>query len=75
MKQVNLALIKRRRKEMRITLKEMAEMLGFKDASTYYRYEQGKYKFDATHIPVVAKALKLKITEIFFDDSIAKLAK
>lgn len=74
MQTVNLALIKQRRKEMRISLQEMAETLGWRNASNYYKYEKGEYEFDATHIPVVAKKLKLKMNEIFFDQSFAKLA-
>lgn len=74
MKQVNLVLIRARRKEMRITLQEMADTLGFRNASNYYKYEKGEYKFDASHIPVVAQKLKLKMNEIFFDQNFAKSA-
>jgi transcriptional regulator with XRE-family HTH domain len=74
MKQVNLVLIRSRRKEMKITLQEMADTLGFRNASNYYKYEKGEYKFDASHIPVVAKKLKLKMNEIFFDQNFAKTA-
>lgn len=65
MKGVDLAQIKLRRKEMKITLKEMATTLGFKNASTYYKYEKGDYKFDADHIPIVAAKLKLRMRDIF----------
>lgn len=74
MKQVNLAIIKQRRKEMRFNQQEMAEMLGFKNASTYCKYESGAYKFDADHIPIVANKLKLKVNDIFFDKTVAKIA-
>lgn len=74
MKQVNLVLIKQRRKEMRITLQEMANALGFKNASNYYKYEKGEYKFEAEHIPVIARMLKLKMSEIFFASDFAKSA-
>lgn len=66
MHEINLTLIKQRRKEMRLTLQEMAEHLGFKDASTYWKYENGVYQFNAGHIPVVATKLKLRMNEIFF---------
>lgn len=75
MQELNLVLIKQRRKEMRITLQEMAEELGFKDASTYWKYEKGVYKFNADHIPKVAAKLKLKMSEIFFAPTLAKIAK
>lgn len=74
MNKVNLVLIKKRRKEMRITLQEMAMELGFKNASNYYKYENGDYKFDATHLPIVAKKLKLKVRDLFFEEEIAKIA-
>lgn len=65
MKEINLALIKKRRKEMRITLQDMAIYLGFKNASNYYKYESGKYRFNAEHLPLIADKLKLKMNEIF----------
>lgn len=65
MNEVNFDLIKMRRKEMRLTLKDMAEMLGFKDASTYYKYEKGIYKFRAEHLPLLASKLKLRMKDIF----------
>jgi DNA-binding XRE family transcriptional regulator len=74
MNTVDLAKIKQRRKEMRINQQEMAELLGLKNASTYCKYENGAYKFDADHIPVVAKKLKFKVSEIFFENGISKSA-
>jgi transcriptional regulator with XRE-family HTH domain len=74
MKELNLVLIKQRRKEFRISLLEMAVLLGFKNASTYYKYEIGQSRFKAEHIPIVASKLKLKMNEIFFTQEIAKLA-
>lgn len=74
MKEINLILIKQRRKEFRISLLEMAILLGFKNASTYYKYEIGQSKFKAEHIPIVANKLKLKMNDIFFTQEIAKLA-
>lgn len=71
---VDLAKIKRRRKEMRINQQEMAETLGFKNASTYCKYENGVYKFDADHLPIVANKLKFKLGEIFFENRISKIA-
>lgn len=75
MNEINLELIKQRRKEMRLTLKEMAEALGFKDASTYWKYENGVYKFNADQIPVVCMTLKLRVNEVFFDQRISKIAR
>lgn len=71
---INLVAIKKRRKEMRVTLQEMATELGFKNASNYYKYEKGIYKFDAQHIPAILKKLKLKHNDIFFSSDFAKIA-
>lgn len=65
LKEVNLSQIKQRRKEMKLTLMDMAIELGFKSASNYYKYETGAYEFDANHIPVLMKKLKLKMKDIF----------
>jgi transcriptional regulator with XRE-family HTH domain len=65
MNEVNFELIKLRRKEMHLTLQDMAELLGFKDASTYYKYENGTYKFKANHLPLLASKLKLRMNQIF----------
>lgn len=65
MQEVNLTQIKLKRKEMKFTLKEMASTLGFKNASTYYKYENGTYKFNANHIPLIASKLKLRMKDIF----------
>ena len=65
MNEVNFDLIKLRRKEMRLTLQDMADTLGFKDASTYYKYEKGTYKFKAQHLPLLASKLKLRLKDIF----------
>ena len=74
MNTVDLAKIKKRRKEMRFNQQEMAETLGFKNASTYCKYEKGDYKFDANHIPIVANKLKFKVSDIFFENRISKIA-
>lgn len=66
MQEINLKLIKDRRKENGLTLQKMAENLGFKDASTYYKYEKGIYKFKAEHIPVLSERLNIILDEIFF---------
>lgn len=75
MSEVNLVLIKQRRKEMRIPLQEMAETLGLRNASSYMKYENGTYKFKAEQLPIVSNKLRLKMNEIFFVNNIAKIAK
>lgn len=45
MGKLNLSFIIRKRKEYGLSLQEMALMLGFKNASTYLKYENGCYSF------------------------------
>jgi transcriptional regulator with XRE-family HTH domain len=62
---VNLEFIARRRLETGITLQDMAESLGFKNASTYLKYEKGEYDFKANHLPVLARKLKCDLRDLF----------
>ena len=57
MKMLNLEFIAKRRSELKLTLLEMATALGFKNASTYMKYEKGEYAFRANHLQVIAKVL------------------
>lgn len=73
MKTLDLDYIKNRRIELGITLQEMAEKLGFKNGSTYLKYESGTYSFKADQLPVLSKSLNCNITD-FFIKNIAKTA-
>ncbi len=74
MKKLNLNLIYKKRKAKQITLQEMAETMGLKNASTYMKYEKGEYSFRAEHLPILAKTLNCEIQDLFFEDRLAKLA-
>ncbi|USG65843.1 helix-turn-helix transcriptional regulator [Brevibacillus ruminantium] len=65
MERINLKFIARRRIEIGITLKEMAESLGFKNASTYLKYEKGDYDFKANHLPILARKLNCQLRDLF----------
>lgn len=71
---VNLKFIKGRRQELNISLQEMAQSLGFKNASTYMKYEEGSYSFKANHLPILANKLDGNI-ENFFIEKFAETAK
>ncbi|WP_313804727.1 helix-turn-helix transcriptional regulator [Cytobacillus sp.] len=73
MQSLNHDFIKTRRQSLDISLQEMAEKLGFKNASTYLKYENGSYAFKADQLPVLSKVLKCKISD-FFKQKIAKTA-
>lgn len=62
---LNLEFIKNRRYELGISQQKMAEKLGFKNASTYFKYETGIYSFKADMIPVLAKTLNCNIENFF----------
>ncbi|OMC76491.1 transcriptional regulator [Paenibacillus odorifer] len=70
---LNLEFIKKRRQELNLSLQEMAESLGFKNASTYMKYEDGTYSFKANHLPILANKLEAKI-EDFFIENFAEIA-
>lgn len=62
---LNLSYIKNRRIQLGITLQDMASNLGFKNSSTYMKYENGTYSFKAEQLPYLAKHLNCKITDFF----------
>lgn len=61
----NLAYIAKRRKEQRVTQQEMAKKLGFRQASTYSKYENGDYKIKAEMLPQIADILRCQVTNFF----------
>lgn len=69
----DLSYIKRKREELNLTHQEMAEKLGYKNGSTYLKYENGTYLFRADILPILAKALNCDISN-FFTSNVAKIA-
>jgi transcriptional regulator with XRE-family HTH domain len=69
---LNLEFICKRRMELGLTLQEMAEGLGFKNASTYLKYEKGDYSFKANHIPVLARKLRCTLDLLFLNNYLLK---
>ncbi|OIJ07643.1 transcriptional regulator [Anaerobacillus arseniciselenatis] len=65
--------IKQRRIELNITMQDMAKILGFKNASTYLKYENGEYSLKANHLPKLADTLKCKIDDLFFIKIISEI--
>lgn len=72
MNQVNLEFIRKRRSEMGISMQKMAEHLGFKNASTYLKYEKGVYSFKAEHLPILADVFACELQD-FFICNVAKI--
>lgn len=65
MTQLDLEFIKRRRKEIKLTQDNMAKKLGMNGKSVYSTYEKGIYTLDSNHGPLIAKALKVKIEDLY----------
>jgi transcriptional regulator with XRE-family HTH domain len=65
--QINLDFIKKRRLELGYTNQIMAEKLGFKNASNYYKYETGEYSFKASMLPVLSKILNCDMKNFFIN--------
>ena len=65
MEKINLAFIGKKRKEKNLSLQYMAEKLGFKNASTYLKYESGVYGFKADMLPVLSKVFKCDMRKFF----------
>lgn len=65
MSRFNLNYIANRRKELKLTSEDMAKALGFSNGSVYWKYEHGVYKLNADVLPLLAKALKCKISYFY----------
>lgn len=62
---LRLDYIRKRRIEAGLSLQYVGKQLGFKNASTYFKYETGKYAFKAEMLPTLAKVLNCKIEDFF----------
>lgn len=62
---IDLDFIKNRRIELGLSITEMAKSLGFKDGSSYWRYEKGEYKLKAYMLPKIAEILNCNIENFF----------
>lgn len=65
MKELNLEYIRSRRNQLGLSQLKMAEMLGFKNSSTYLKYERGVYSFKAEQLPFLANILNCDISDFF----------
>ncbi len=65
MKKLDLEFIRKRRKQLGLTLQDMATATDLKDPANYYRYERGAHRFRANHLPVLAEMLSCEIEHLF----------
>lgn len=64
-KQFNLDFLKQQRKRLGFSMRDMARILGFKHASTYFRYEKGYSSFKVDHLTTLAKHLGCDVSDFF----------
>lgn len=69
---INLDLIKQKRLEKGYSNSDMARMLKLRDKVAYYRRENGDYKFQATELPFLSKALDIPLAN-FFTFNVSKI--
>lgn len=62
---LDLSFIKKRRISLGLTHQQLAEQLSFKNASTYFKYENGAYALKADHLPKLSTILKCDIDDLF----------
>lgn len=65
MKKINHDFIKKRRNTLNLSLQNVAKELGFKNASTYFKYETGEYSIRADMLPKLSKILDCDIENFF----------
>lgn len=62
---LDLTVMKEKRIGLGLTHQQLAEKLSFKNASTYYKYENGMYAFKADQLPILAEILECEISNLF----------
>ncbi|EGT3846105.1 helix-turn-helix transcriptional regulator [Clostridioides difficile] len=65
MKKINHDFIRERRNTLNLSLQNVAVELGFKNASTYFKYETGQYSIRADMLPKLSKILDCDIENFF----------
>lgn len=65
MKKIDLEYMRNKRIELNLSQQYLANELGFKNASTYLKYENGDYAFKADMLPILAKIFKTDMENFF----------
>lgn len=63
--EINLELIKSTRTLKGISTLEMANIIGLKTQSQYWKRENGEYKFKPRELPLLCNALGISIEHLF----------
>lgn len=71
---LNTVNLKHLRIERKMSLKEIADALGFKTPGGYQRIEKGENKLKAEHLPILAQKFEMNVNEfikeIFFENKL-----
>lgn len=67
MKRIDYDFIKNRRESKGLSMQYVAQELGFKNASTYFKYEIGEYLIKADMLPKLSQLFECKIENFFTD--------
>lgn len=65
MKRIDYDFIKERRDSLGLSMQYVAQELGFKNASTYLKYEVGEYLLKADMLPKLSKIFNCDIENFF----------
>ena len=65
MKKFSLEAVKNRRIELKMSIATVAKLMGFKNYSVYWKYENGKLKFDVDKLARLAEIFQCE-PDIFF---------
>ena len=70
---INLKLIKEKREDKKLTLEEMASVLGLSGKSDYFKRENGTTKFKSTELPILSAKLGIPLAS-FFNPNVEKIS-
>jgi transcriptional regulator with XRE-family HTH domain len=74
-KKVDLLKIKQLRKNLNLSLEDMAKKLGYESPNGYYYLEIGRSKFSAEALAKVADIYHVSIEDLFFEKKVARMTK
>lgn len=63
--EIDCNFMRKRRLELEYTQTYMAFCLGYKQSSSYYKYENGDQDLRAVHLPILAQLLECDIDTLF----------
>ena len=70
---LNLALIKKKRKEKGLFIDDMAVKLGLTNGSMYWKRENGAYNFKPEEVMKVSEILEIPINDLFLSNGYSKM--